>query len=120
MQFRLAPYLVAPFGRELCPGVQQPQFDAVGRTSVQTAFDLLEPDGWKPGCGQQDDLARGAVVGIGVDRVALHACELPDRTGEIGAVHVEKVLIKCLQILKSLDNFLTTELLRLLKRSEIS
>lgn len=36
------------------------------------------------------------------------------------AVHVEKVLIKCLQILKSLDNFLTTELLRLLKRSEIS
>jgi hypothetical protein len=100
--------------------VQQPQFDAVGRTSVQTAFDLLEPDGWKPGCGQQDDLARGAVVGIGVDRVAIHACELPDRTGEIGAVHVEKVLIKCLQILKSLDNFLTTELLRLLKRSEIS
>ena len=40
----------------------------------------------------------GAVVGIGVDRVAIHACELPDRTGEIGAVHVEKVLIKCLQI----------------------
>ena len=55
-----------------------------------------EPDGWKPGCGQQDDLARGAVVGIDVDRVTIHACELPDRTGEIGAVHVEKVLIKCL------------------------
>jgi hypothetical protein len=93
---------------------------SASNTAVQTAFDLLEPDGWKPGCGQQDDLARGAVVGIGVDRVAIHACELPDRTGEIGAVHVEKVLIKCLQILKSLDNFLTTELLRLLKRSEIS
>lgn len=66
---------------ELCPGVQQPQFDAVGRTSVQTAFDLLEPDGWKPGCGQQDDLARGAVVGIGVDRVAIHACEPPGSHG---------------------------------------